>query len=61
MRPFRDERTYRYFFFLPFLGKPAFIFEYAFAVIVLFFFDLLVPAFLRAFMFAYNPRFAITK
>lgn len=51
-----------YPYFLPFfLGKPAFIFEYALAVMVLFFLDLLVPAFFRALMFAYNPRLAITK
>tara|TARA_R110002074_G_scaffold338581_1_gene509178 strand:- start:592 stop:792 length:201 start_codon:yes stop_codon:yes gene_type:complete len=48
--------TENYFFLL---GKPAFIFVYAFADTVDFAFDLLVPAFLRAFMFAYNPFLAI--
>lgn len=54
----RAKATENYFFFF---GKPAFIFVYAFADTVDFAFDLLVPAFLRAFMFAYNPFLAITS
>ena len=41
-----------YFFFL---GNPAFMLAYAFGETVLFFFDRLVPAALRAFMLAYSP------
>tara|TARA_R110000751_G_scaffold23731_3_gene65384 strand:- start:563 stop:778 length:216 start_codon:yes stop_codon:yes gene_type:complete len=52
----RAKATENYFFFF---GKPAFIFVYAFADTVDFAFDLLVPAFLRALMFAYKPFLAI--
>jgi len=42
-----------------FFGKPAFILLYALDDTVDFDFDLDVPAFFLAFMFAYKPVFAI--